>query len=363
MFASLLGIALAVAPAIVPQSSTSVAPVAPPPAAEEIFAIPPPLREALQTQVVRKGGYSEQQRLTALARFLFDPSGLGMTYQHDADYTVAEAYQTRKANCLTFTLLTIALAREIGIEAHGQEIPRVLAWYREGDTLYFSNHVNAGILAGGSRYTVDVASDSILSGDPPKRIADRRLLAIFYSNRAAGLLGHGQLAAAGQYMSAAFEADGEYPAAWNNAGVLALREGRRDDAERHFLRTLELSNTHEGALMNLAALYAARGDLARERQLRKRIDGIQRRNPFHHFLLATEHEKQGDYVAAARRYRRAIALFDGEHEFHHGLARAYLHLGEYRKAGEALRHAQAVASKSAARRYQAKLDLLRRKGL
>lgn len=359
MFASLLGLTLALAPAV---TQLPPEPATPPPV-EEVFAVPPALREAVREHVVERGGYSKQQRLTALVRFLFDPDGLGMTYQHDADYTVAEAYRARKANCLTFTLLTVALAREAGMEAFGQEIPRVLTWYREGNTLYFSNHVNAGVLAGGSRYSVDVASDSILSGDPPRRIEDSRLVAIFYSNRAASLLGRGELEGAEGYMAAAFDTDELYPALWNNAGVLALREGRQDDAEHAFLRTLSLSADHEGALMNLAALYATRGQRGKEYRLRKRIDEIQRRNPFHHFLIATELEKQGDYEGAARRYRRAIALFAGEHEFHYGLARAYLHLGEYRKAGDALRRAQSVAGPTTAQRYQAKLDILRRQGL
>ena len=231
MFASLLGIALAVAPAApVPPPQAAAGP---PPTIEEVFAIPPPLREALHEQVIVPGGNSDQQRLTRLMRFLFDPAGLGMTYQHDADHTVAQAWQTRQANCLAFTLLTVALAREAGINAFGQEIPRVLTWYREGDALYFSNHVNAGMRAGGQRYTIDVASDSILSGEPPRQIDDTRLLAILYTNRAAGLLGRGRHAQAGEYMAAAFQADDTYPAAWNNAGVLALRAlPRRTDGSR-----------------------------------------------------------------------------------------------------------------------------------
>jgi len=373
MLASLLGIALAIAPGVAtpsppgpaataPPSIELVAP-APPPSAGEVFSIPPALREALHEQVIVPGGNSDQQRLTRLMRFLFDPAGLGMAYQHDADHTVSEAWQTRKANCLSFTLLTIALAREAGIDAFGQEIPRILSWYREGDTLYFSNHVNTGLRAGGQRYTIDVASDSILSGDPPRQIKDSRLLAILYTNRAAGLLGRGRHAQAGEYMAAAFQADDTYPAAWNNAGVLALRTGRQDDAERHFRRTLDLDAAHEGALMNLAALHASRGERSKELQLRRRIDRIQGRNPFHHFLLATEDETQGNYARAAKGYRRAIALYDGEHQFHYGLARAYLHLGEHRKAGDALRRAQSVAGRSTAQRYQAKLDQLARKGL
>jgi len=378
MFASLLGIALALAPAV-PAPPLSAPPprseerllaaplakdvVPAPPPSEEVFAIPPALRAELHARVIVPAGNSDQQRLNRLVRFLFDPAGLGMGYQHDADHTVTEAWQTRKANCLSFTLLTIALAREAGIDAYGQEINRILAWYRDGDTLYFSNHVNAGIRAGGHRYTVDVASDSILSGEPPRQIDDARLLAILYTNRAAGLLARGQYALAGDYMAAAFRADDSYPAAWNNAGVLALRTGSQADAERNFLRTLDLDDTHEGALMNLASLYASRGEPGKERKLRARIDRIQRHNPFHHFLLATEDEAQGEYVSAARGYRRAIALYDGEHQFYYGLARAYLHLGQYRKAGDALRRAQSLADRTTAQRYQAKLDQLSSKGL
>lgn len=374
MFASLLAAALAAAPAVAAPEPPALATPAeapvevvpdlgPPPATEDIFAIPAPLREALHTRVVVPGGGSDQQRLNRLVRFLFDPDGLGMRYRHDADHTVAESWQTREANCLSFTLLTVALARAAGIDAYGQEIDRVLTWYREGSTLYFSNHVNAGARIGGQRYSVDVASDSILTADPPKKIEDRRLVAIFHANRAAALLARRQYAQAGAYTAAAFAADASYPAISNNAGVLALREGRPQDAERHFRRTLELNERHEGALMNLATLYASRGDRAGERRLRARLDRIQRHNPFHHFLLATEDEASGDYARAARRYRRAIALHDSEHQFHYGLARAYLHLGQYREAGDALRRAQALASDGAARRYQAKLDLLRRKGL
>ena len=361
MFASLLGIALAIAPVTAPPPAPASIP--PPPPVEEVFAIPPALRAALHEQVIVPGGNSDQQRLERLVRFLFDPAGLGMTYQHDADHTVAEAWQTRKANCLSFTLLTIALAREAGIDAYGQEIPRVLTWYREGNTLYFSNHVNAGVRAGGHRYSLDVASDSVLSGDPPNRIEDSRLLSILYSNRAAALLARGEHRAAENYMAAAFRADDRYPANWNNAGVLALREGRLAEAERDFLRALDLNDAHEGALMNLASLYASQGEQGKERRLRARLDRIQHRNPFHHFLLATEDEAQGKYANAAKRYRRAIALYDGEHQFHYGLARAYLHLGEHRKAGDALRRAQSLAGRSTAQRYQAKLDQLARKGL
>jgi len=361
VIASLLGAALAVAPILAPPPAAPP-PLPPPPAMEEVFAIPPALRRAMHEQVRATDGRPDHQRLEALVRYLFDSRGLGMVYRHDADHTVAEAWQTREANCLSFTILTIALARELGIEAYGQEVPRVLSWYREGDTLYFSNHVNAGAHIAGRRLTVDVARDEVLTAAPPRQVDDRRLLAIFHSNRAATLLARGDNRLAAGYMDAAFAADDRYATAWSNAGVLAQREGRQDAAERDFQRALELDGAHEGALMNLAGLYAARGEHDREARVRRRIERIQRHNPFHHFLLAAEDEKRGDYARAAQRYRRAISLYAGEHQFHYGLARAYLHLGEGQKAGESLRRAQALAGRGTAQRYQAKLDQLRRKG-
>lgn len=357
MFAWILTAALAVAPA-------PVASIDPPlvPSREEILAVPPALRAELQEHVISPGG-GEERRLSRLAGFLFDPEGLGMSYQPDADHTVSEAWQTRRANCLTFTLLTIALAREAGLDAYGQEITRTLSWYSEGDTLYFSNHVNAGIRIRQHRFSVDVASDNVLTGEPPRAVDDDRLVSIFYSNRAAALLAQGKHEAAAAFAAAALEADAGYATAWNNTGVVRLRTGRADQAEQDFLRALELDHAHDGALMNLATLYGERGDKHREAEFRKRIEKSRRRNPFHYFMLAMDDEKRGDYARAARHYRRAIGLYAGEHRFHHGLARAYLHQGRFRKAGEALRNAQAVAGHSARERYQAKLDLLRRKGL
>lgn len=357
MFAWLLTAALTLSPA--PTDAPSQAIDTPPPSPEQILAIPPDLRELFHQRVVSPSG-SPQARMTRLARFMFDPGGLDMSYQHDGNYTVAEAWRTRKANCLSFTLLTIALAREAGLNAYGQEISRTLSWYSEGDTLYFSNHVNAGILLNQERYSVDVASDSILTGEPPHRISDERLLAIFYSNRAASLITEGKLPTARTYMEAALRMDEGYASAWNNAGVLSLRQGLPDEAERDLLHALEADASHDGALMNLASLYAARGDRRREAEFRARIEKARRRNPFHYFMLAVNDEKVGDYTGAAKQYRRAIKLYDGEHRFHFGLARAYLHQGRYRKAGEALRHAQAVAGGDMGERYQAKLDMLRR---
>ena len=124
-----------------------------------------------------------------------------------------------------------------------------------------------------------------------------------------------------------------------------------------------LATFHDGALMNLASLYTARGDTAGAARYRDRLERLRLRNPYHHFMQAVDAERRDDHATAARQYRRAIALYDAEHRFHSGRARALLHLGDARGAGRALQRAHDLSKGDMQARYQAKLDLLRRKGL
>jgi len=370
MITWLLAAALAASPATaetpaaprveVPVSTPDLAVSVPTP--RQVMELPPPLLEALKANVIDRSprGLARLERLVA---YMYDPDGLDIRYSHDANHTVAEVWTTRQANCLSFTLMTIAMARAAGLEAYGQEIARTLAWYAEGETLYFSNHVNAGLRIGPHEYTVDVGSDSVMTQDPPRRVDDSRLMSVYYSNRAAGLLAEGANAAAGRFIDAALAADARYPAAWNNAGVLRLRNGDPAAAEAAFLQALEIDRSHDGTLMNLASLYASRGDHATAELYRKRLEKLRQRNPYHMFLLAVEAERRDDYATAERQYRRAISLHEEEHRFHFGLARVQLHLGDARGAGRSLRRAYELSSGDMQAGYAAKLDVLRRKGL
>src|SRR5690606_33491546 len=253
------------------------------PLPEQVMELPPALLAALQTSVIDRSPRG-LGRLERLVDFMYQPEGLNVHYRYDANNTVAEVWETRQANCLAFTLLTIALARAAGIDAYGQENARTLSRYAEGETLYFSNHGNAGIRIGASEYTVDVGSDSVMTRDPPQRVDDARLMAVYYSNRGADLLAEGANEAAGRFIDAAIEADPSYATAWSNAGVLKLRGSDPAAAEVAFLKALELDRLHDGALMNLATLYTTRGDHRSAEQYRKRLERMRQRNPYHVFL-------------------------------------------------------------------------------
>lgn len=344
-----------------------VAPVAAPatpvaglefPDREHVMALPPPLRLRLKTEVVGPAR-TDSERLQRLVDFMIAEHGLGMQYQGDATYTVEQAFATRKGNCLTFTLLFVALAREAGLQAYAQEIDSTLAWQQQDNTLYLANHINAGVSAGGKLFTVDVSGDSLILRHPPQRVSDLHLLADYYNNRAAELMAQGEAPVAARYMRTAIELDPDYASSWNNAGVLHLRSGELDAAQSAYTRALQLDPVNAAALFNMAGLYRQTGDHPREAAFRRRLEQVQSKDPFHQFLLAVEDEQRGDFAQAVTHYQRAIRLHGDEHRFYSRLAHAYLQLGDLHRAARALAHAVALSDDATRPEYQAKLDSLR----
>lgn len=343
----------------VPVLGPPVLPEAPPPTSEQVMAVPVQLQEQLQAEVIGPAS-SDLDRMQRLVRFMGDGEhGLGLEYRDDATYTVVEAQQKRQANCVTYTLVFLALARIAGLEAYPQEIEQTLSWQQRDGIVYRSNHVNARARAGSGRYTIDVGSEYLIARRPAKPISLQRALAQYYNNRAAMLMAERRIQAALAYADKALELDPGYPTTWSNTGVLRLRSGDREGAERAYTKALSLDPNNGAALFNLVALYQRSGDRVRHAIFSKRLDKVQREDPFHQFLIAVKYEKQGDAALAAKHYRRAIRLLGGEHRFYFGLARAYLLGGDSGRARRALRRAYSLAPDEPSKRlYEATLEEL-----
>jgi Flp pilus assembly protein TadD len=333
-----------------------------PPDRAQVMAVPPDLRALVQEQV-NAPGRGQSQRLRRLIDLMsISPDGLRLEYYDDATQTVEQAYLNRRVNCLTYTLVFLALAREAGLDAYPQEIDETLSWQQRGDIVYRSNHVNAAVRLGAQRYVVDVGSSFVIGRRPAHPISEQRLLAQYYNNRAAQLMFQGDLPTALAHADIAIELDPTYPNTWSNTGVLRLHSGDLAGAEQAYTTALSLAPGHSSALFNLVALYKRSGDHERETQFRRRLDKVQSRDPFHQFLLAVQSERQGNYAQAVKRYQHAIRLYGDEHRFYHGLARAYAQMGNSRRAERALQRALALASgkdEAARMQYRTMLDDLR----
>jgi tetratricopeptide (TPR) repeat protein len=325
----------------------------------QVMAIPPALQVMVQQQVIEPGR-TPSQRLALLFKLMSSgETGLGMHYRDDATHTVAQAFDTRQANCLTYTLMFLALADAAGLDAMPQEIDQTLAWQQRGNVVYRSNHVNASVRIGVQRYLVDVGSSFVIARHPAHPISRQRLLAQYYNNRAVQLMGDARLDDALAHADIAIALDPTYPTTWSNTGVLRMRSDDIAGAEDAYRKALALDPMQSSALFNLVGLYHRSGDDRRAMQFRRRLEKVQSSDPFHQFMLAAEFEKQGDGTQAAKYYQRAIRLHAGEHRFYLGLARAHALTGNTRRARKALERALALAKDEDARaEYRSALKAL-----
>jgi Flp pilus assembly protein TadD len=332
----------------------STAPAAP----ETILALPAELRARLQAEVIA-GEPSRTRRFERLVNFMFAPQGLGMRYEAEPTPTVSEAYATRQANCLGFTLLFLALAREAGLDVYPREIRETLDWQQLDRTIYRATHVNAGVRLGARHFVVDVAREDVISRHRPARISDQELIAHYYNNSAIERLARGDIATALAHSRLARELNPDDATYWANAGVLYLRSGDEGGAERAYARALELDPREAGALFNLVNWCRRQHDARCEETYRRRLERVQKEDPFYHFLLATDFERRGDYAQAIAHYQRAIHRYRDEPRFYTALAHAYRQNGDARRADRAQARAQSLTERAARASARARSEALR----
>ncbi|MDA3304277.1 MULTISPECIES: tetratricopeptide repeat protein [Stenotrophomonas] len=360
--------ALAASPAVAQERAATAAPVvaaspvAPTiPTPPQVFAIPPAMHDMLRTQVINRS-YSREQRLQALVEMIFDRHGLDLQYDADATLTVSEIWQQRRANCLAFTLMFVALAREAGIQARVQEVGQVVSWYQDQaqGLVYSVGHVNAGVGFADRFATVDLDRNVLYDRRGPLPISQARALAHFYNNRGAERMASGDLTGARAFFNTALAQDAGFAATWNNLGVLENRTGNTAAARRALETALRLDGRQDAALTNASALYRKLGMNVQAQALEQRLQSVQREDPFAQYMLGAEAERAGQLDQAIRHYRQAVRLYDTAYQFHFGLARAYFLAGQLKRADRELLRAQELGGAPQQARYQAKLDSLAR---
>src|SRR3546814_466287 len=75
------------------------------------MALPDQLRAELQALGLNHG-MDELVRVKRLYEFMVSDEGLGLRYVEQPTYGIAESYRQRKVNCLSFTMMFIALDRK-----------------------------------------------------------------------------------------------------------------------------------------------------------------------------------------------------------------------------------------------------------
>ncbi len=285
------------------------------------------LRAELEAGRIDDGG-PPARRLASLLRALAHEGGLGIGYRSGHTATAAEAFRARAANCLSFTQLFIAFAREMGLEAYFLAVDDLESYERVGDLVLLSGHVTAGH---GPLHDLKILEFNLgpeTDYDRVRPVTDLTAVAMYYSNRGAELLAAGDTAAALDALGIATALAPDLPGGWVNLGVARRRSGDAAGAEAAYRRALEADPRAASAYQNLAALLQLRGDTAEAEELLRLGAGAGSRNPFAYLELGDLSLRHGRLDEARRFYRRALRLHRDRPEPYAALGQAALAEGD-----------------------------------
>ncbi len=269
------------------------------------FTVTEEMRDWLGQNVSRSSDV--ELRLASLTEALLADSGLGIRYERLANLTAAEVFQERTANCLSFTMLFVGLARELNIPATFIQVRDLERVRKEGDLVILSDHVAVGIGPLHDLRIVDFARD-----EPSYRsltlVSDLEAVGLYYSNRGAEALRHGDLGSALPWLESATRVAPSLSAAWVNLGVARRRQGDREGAEGAYRRAIEVDPGASSAYHNLAALLRMKGRTEEARDLLALSTEHRSRNPYAYLALGEHSARHGRTADALAYYKKAAQL-------------------------------------------------------
>jgi len=331
-------------------------------AGSDPFEAPPELQVFARQHTMNQRGIVA--KVGALVRAFFTPieeGGLGIIYDNTYTRTPAEACRDHKANCLTLTALSVVACNAIGIDARYGESLRVSHWRRVGSMVRFERHVVAVVPVGplGQEIVADFLPEIRRGSRHIVSLERKRVLSLFFSNRAVELLAESQPDEALKFAYQSVEMDPGLGVGWNILGVVQRTQGLDAEAEKFFLKAVQVDPKDGAPCGNLETLLKAQGREAEAQAYRERGLEVRAKDPFFNAFLAEEALQDCNWPEAEKRIQQAIRLLPVESDFYLIQARISLAQGHLKEAVKALEKARKWALPEMRARYDAKLALLK----
>jgi hypothetical protein len=182
------------------------------------------------------GSYATLQRL------LFGVMGEGkfeLVYD-ETTRTARETFEDQRGNCLSFTNMFVAMARQAGLDAHYQEVEVPPLWSFADRSFLLSKHINVHItLKSRMDQVVDFNINDFTTTKDSQIITDDRARAHYFNNIGVEQMLNGDtLLALANFRQSIME-DRSFSPAWINLGTLHRRDGYPEYAETAYLQALE----------------------------------------------------------------------------------------------------------------------------
>jgi tetratricopeptide (TPR) repeat protein len=257
--------------------------------------------------------------------------------------TADAAFRQRRGNCLSFSAMFVALARDAGLDAHFQEVIVPPNWSAINDTVLVSKHVNAVVSEYGRTYTLDVSRRKTSPNEVTRPLSDREARAQYFNNLGADALVREDLGLAYANFARALAIEPGLAYIWSNVGVVLRRNEQTADAIFAYRTALRYDPDHAVALNNLHSIYTEEGNFEAAAELARRVEHNRRKNPYYLLYLAEVATEEQRWSDAIELLGKAIRIDDGEYRFYYALAQAQYHAGLVDVARASLQRARALA--------------------
>jgi len=308
---------------------------------DNVLTLTPEMRAFTRKLVGRGLPPIERARklVSVLVRKDFFPKG----YYTDHTRTATEVFEERSGNCLSYTNLFVAMARELDIIARFQLARIPPSWTADNGYLVRSRHVNVLIVdprsSSSNWVTIDfnkVASASIY---PQAPVSDGYALSSYYNNLAIDKLYLGDYRSTVALLAQALEIEPNNSDAWVNLAAVYSKHKKDQEAQAAFEAALRAEPGHESALAGLARLYSDRGDHTQAAVYTNEIKSRRERDPYFQFATAQAAYENKAFEKSLKHVNKAIEL-RARGSFFYLQALVHYAQGELTLASESLAQAQ-----------------------
>jgi len=323
----------------------------------DLLALSPEMIVFLDEHVDRNDNQSE--KLAQLVYAIIGEDRFVLAYD-DSTRTAQSTFHDRRGNCISFTNMFVAMARDLDLNASYQEVTIPPDWSMTGQTFLFSQHVNALVdMKNALSRVVDFNTYSLRITEDSRAISDQRARAHYFNNIGVEHMLADETRLAFANFRESLREDPTFSSSWVNLGVLYRREAYPRYAETAYLKALEYDESSRMAMSNLANLYTDQGKTELAEHYLSKVKLHRLNNPFYRYELANAAFVEGDYQTAIKNLKFAIRKRKDQDQFYFMLSLSYLMSGEKESAQRWMKKAEEVAQQSASKqKYHHKLDLL-----
>lgn len=309
--------------------------------AQSVLSVTPAMRDFINNDIGNSA--FPHQRFRRLMQKLEGQDFFVNPYDQSATFSAAQTFTSKRGNCVAYTNLFIALAREASLDARYQKVHVPPKWELSSGLLLRVNHINvhvAGVRlpgAGSDELSVDFNSVVPAEGVATEIISDAHAESMFYANLSIDHLHEGDHEQAFAYLKRAVLTAPDNPDVWTNLGALYSILDHDAYAEQAYRVARSIDGKDPAAMAGLAKALRNQGREAEAEIFTAMVSRYQSANPYYHFAKAEQAFSVGAYDTALESINRAIKLKRRSPEFYALRAATAQQLGNARLHAKSIR--------------------------